>query len=224
MTEIAVGRADWRNSQHLWELRLAYLAEEVEREPKFAIETPAQMARMAHQTHEFVFSDNRAIFMAYRAEEPIGYLILELGDYVGFYERTGVRVAGFYVIPTERKGVAGQKLLRAGYDAVRKNGYPRTQAVVTVGNNAMRNQLERNGYRLVSVIYEREERSNGKHDLGAEAEQEVHAASGGSPNSGPAANAVESAVHGGATTCDGVREESNDVQPAVDRTTASVGG
>ena len=208
MAEIVVGRADWRNSQHLWELRLAYLAEEIEREPKFAIETPSQMARLMHQTHEFIFSDCRAIFMAYRAEEPIGYMILELGDYVGYYDQGGVRVAGFYVIPTERKGLAGQKLLRAGYDAVRKNGYPRTQAVVTVGNDAMRNQLERNGYRLVSVIYEREEQLHGRHDVRTEAKQEVHGGRNLGSQRGSNCDDVGSAVSGGSTTSVGIREES----------------
>jgi GNAT superfamily N-acetyltransferase len=200
MTEIAVGRADWRNSHHLWELRLAYLAEEIEREPKFAIENPEQMARLMHQTHDFLLSDGRVIFMAYRGEEPIGYMILELGDYVGYYQQTGIRVAGFYVIPTERKGLAGRKLLRAGYDAVRKNGYPRTQAVVTVGNDAMRNQLERNGYRLVSVIYEREEQSHGRHDVGTEAKQEIYGSGSHDPQRRSDCDVVGSAVSSGPTT------------------------
>ena len=196
MTEIVVGRADWRNFDHLWKLRLEYTKEEVERDPTLAITSPDQAARLAYLTQESLFDSTTMVLMAYLAEEPIGYMVLEVGDFVGFHDKAGIRVNGFYVRPEYRHGVAGQKMLRAGYDLVRKNGYPRTQAVVMAGNDTMRSQLERNGYRLVAVIYERGE-PNGKHDLRAEAVEEVHPSRGVGTPTGPNGHDVESPVPSG---------------------------
>jgi len=199
MTEIAVGRADWRNFDHFWKLRLEYTREEVERDPTLALTSPDQAARLAYQTQECLFDNGTVVLMAYQAEEAIGYMIFEVGDFIGFHERAGIKVNGFYVRPEFRHGPAGQKMLRAGYDLVRKNGYPRTQAVVMAGNEAMRGQLERNGYRLVAIIYERGE-SNGKHDERAEAEQEVHDAGSRRTHTGSDSDVVGSAVSSGSTT------------------------
>ncbi len=207
MAEIVVGRADWRNFDHFWKLRLDYTREEVERDPTLALTSPDQAARLAYQTQECLFDNGTVVLMAYQGEDAIGYMIFEVGDFVGFHERAGIKVNGFYVRPEFRHGPAGQKMLRAGYDLVRKNGYPRTQAVVMAGNDPMRSQLERNGYRLVAVVYERGE-SNGKHDERAEAEQEVHPAGSGGTSAGSSRDDVGSAVPSGSTTRVGIRKES----------------
>lgn len=207
MAEIVVGRADWRNFDHFWKLRLDYTREEVERDPTLALTSPDQAARLAYQTQECLFDNGSVVLMAYQGEDAIGYMIFEVGDFVGFHERAGIKVNGFYVRPEFRHGSAGRKMLRAGYDLVRKNGYPRTQAVVMAGNDPMRSQLERNGYRLVAVVYERGE-SNGKHDKRAEAEQEVHPAGSEFTPRGSSSDDVGSAVPSGSTTCVGIREES----------------
>ena len=216
MIDIVVGRADWRNAEHLWKLRCGYMKEEAERDPSFMIRTPDQAARVAHQTQEWLFSPTAIVVMAYQGEVPLGYMVFEGGDFIGFHSDIGLKVTGFYVDHPYRHGVAGQKLLRAGYELVRQNGYPRTQAVVMAGNDLMRNQLERQGYRLVAAVYERLETRHGFTDIRTEAEREIHPTSGGLAGSRAARDVVEPAVPGGSTTCDGVCEESQHIQSRTD--------
>jgi hypothetical protein len=87
MTEIVVGRADWRNFDHLLEAAVGVHKEEVERDPTLAITSPDQAARLAYLTQESLFDSTTMVLMAYLAEEPIGYMVLEVGDFVGFHDR-----------------------------------------------------------------------------------------------------------------------------------------
>ena len=204
---ISVGRADWRNSPHLWILRAKYMEEEWKRDETLRPDSEETVVRISNATQNWLLDSNFIVLMAYDHETPVGYMVLGSGDFVGYKHSPGIRIDGLYVLPEYRHGAAGLQLLRKATEFVRINKYPRTQAIVMEGNATMRSQLERAGYRIKAVVYERIEVSNGIDDIGTKASQEVHATSGVSASVGQGRHADEPVVPRGARTCETVPSE-----------------